>query len=152
VTTVADIFPLLSSLVVRFIPLAQETFGGWSGMASHQICLIADLQADRTGAPRFLCRNALFCALSVVTLRSIARDMIDRFGRLPEYAPLLPHCPSLRPSPCALLSKIYAFCAFARIQTNVHPAQTEQKQKVWSVSCDQLRTSKCKTKNSNEIW
>jgi hypothetical protein len=31
---------------IRFVSLAQETFGGWSGMASHQICLIADHQAD----------------------------------------------------------------------------------------------------------
>jgi hypothetical protein len=58
-------------------------------MASHQICLIADRQADRTGAPCSLCWNALFRALSVATQRSIARDIIDRSGRLPEYAPFL---------------------------------------------------------------
>jgi hypothetical protein len=78
----------------RFIPLAQETFGGWSGVASHQIFLIADRQADRTGAPCSLCRNALLRALSVATQRSIARDNIDRSGRLPEHAPLLSPCPS----------------------------------------------------------
>jgi hypothetical protein len=65
---------------IRFVPLAQETFGEWIGMASPQICLIADRQADRTGAPRSLCRNALFRALSVATQRSIARDFIDRSG------------------------------------------------------------------------
>jgi hypothetical protein len=79
---------------IRFVPLAQETFGGWSGIASHQICLIADRQADRTGAPRGLCRNALFRALSIATQRSIARDIIDRSGRLPEHALLLSPCPS----------------------------------------------------------
>jgi hypothetical protein len=59
-------------------------------MASHQICLIADRQADRTRAPRSLCRNALCRALSVATKRTIAMDIIDRSGRLPEHAPLLP--------------------------------------------------------------
>jgi hypothetical protein len=59
-------------------------------VALHQICLIADCQADRTGAPRSLCRNALFRALSVATQRSIARDIIDRYGRLPEHAPFCP--------------------------------------------------------------
>jgi hypothetical protein len=79
---------------ISFVPLAQETFGGWSGMASHQISLIAARQADRTGSPRGLSRNALFRALSVATQRSIARDIINRAGRLPEHAPLLPPCPS----------------------------------------------------------
>jgi hypothetical protein len=63
-------------------------------MASHQICLIADRQEDRTGAPRSMYRNALFRALPVATQRSIARDIIDWSGRLPEHAPLLPPCPS----------------------------------------------------------
>jgi hypothetical protein len=79
---------------IRFIPLAQETFEGWSGMASHQTFLIADRQADRTGVTRSFCRYALFRPLSVATQRSIARDIIDRSGRLPEHAPLLPPCPS----------------------------------------------------------
>jgi hypothetical protein len=50
---------------IRFVPLAQVTFGGWSGMASHQICLIADRRADSTGALRAWCRNALFRAFSI---------------------------------------------------------------------------------------
>jgi hypothetical protein len=100
---------------IRFIPLAQETFGGWSGMASHQICIIADLQADCTGAPRSLCRNALFRALSVATQRSIARDIIDQSGRLLEHAPLLQTPPlsqlvSLSVYPLA--SNTYSVCAF----------------------------------------
>jgi hypothetical protein len=80
---------------IRFIPLAQETFGGWSDTASHQRCLIADRPADRTGAPRSLCRIALLRALSVATQRSIARDVIDRSSRLPEHAPFCPpvSCP-----------------------------------------------------------
>jgi hypothetical protein len=52
---------------IHFVTLAQETFGGWSGMAFHQSFLIADRQADGTGAPHSLCRNALFRALSVAT-------------------------------------------------------------------------------------
>jgi hypothetical protein len=82
---------------IRLVPLAQETFGGWSGMASHQICLISDSQSDRTGAPRSLCRNALFRALSVATQRSIALGFIDRSGLLPEHAPLFPPVPASVP-------------------------------------------------------
>jgi hypothetical protein len=78
---------------IRFVPLVQEKFGRWSGM-SYQICLIADRQADRIGALHSLSQNALFRAISVATQRSIARDIIDRAGRLPEHAPLLPRCPS----------------------------------------------------------
>jgi hypothetical protein len=62
-------------------------------MVFVQIYLIADRQADRSGAPRSLCRNALFRALSVATQRSIARDIIDRSGLLPEHPPFLPPCP-----------------------------------------------------------
>jgi hypothetical protein len=29
-----------------FVPLGQETFGGWSGMASHQVCFVTDCQVD----------------------------------------------------------------------------------------------------------
>jgi hypothetical protein len=79
---------------IRFVPLAQETFGLWSGMASHQMFLIANRQGDRTGAPRSLCRSALFRVLSVATQRSIAREIIDRSRQLPEHATLLPACPS----------------------------------------------------------
>jgi hypothetical protein len=48
----------LHTLYIQFlfsIEDFQETFGGWSGM-SHHIGLIADHQADRTGAPCGLCR------------------------------------------------------------------------------------------------
>jgi hypothetical protein len=79
---------------IRFIPLAQETFGGWSSMAFHQICLIVDRQADRAGAHRAWCHNALFRALSITTQRSIARDIIDRSGRLPEHSLPLSPCSS----------------------------------------------------------
>jgi hypothetical protein len=97
ITAAEQSFPLHQRLRCcrhSLIPVAQETFGGWSGMASHQICLIADRQADRTAAHRSLCRNALFRALSVATQRSIARDIIDRSDRLPEHGPLLPPAPS----------------------------------------------------------
>jgi hypothetical protein len=78
----ASLYTIFCAAVdICFIPPAQETFGGWSGMASHQICLIADRQLDRTGEPRSLCRNALFCALSVATQRRIARDIIDQSER-----------------------------------------------------------------------
>jgi hypothetical protein len=63
-------------------------------MASHQICLIAERQADRTGALRAWCQNALFRALSIATQNSIVRDITDRSGRLPEHALLFSACPS----------------------------------------------------------
>jgi hypothetical protein len=37
--------------------------------------------------------------------RTLNRDIIDRSGRLPEHAPLLPPCPGQCPSPCALSFK-----------------------------------------------
>jgi hypothetical protein len=77
---------------IRFVPLAQETFGRWFGMASHHISLIADRQADHTGSLRGLSRNDLLRALSVATQRSIAQDNVDRTGRLPEHVPILPPC------------------------------------------------------------
>jgi hypothetical protein len=83
-----------AALDIRFVPLAQETFGGSYGMESHQILLISERQADRTGAARGLSRNALVRALSVATQRSIGRDIIDRVCRLPKHSPLLPPFPS----------------------------------------------------------
>jgi hypothetical protein len=60
---------ICSTVEIRFVPLAQETFVGLS-------------------------RNALFRMLSVAIQRSIARVIIDRAGRLSERAPLVPLCPS----------------------------------------------------------
>jgi hypothetical protein len=104
--------------------LAQETFRGWSGMASHQICLIVGRQADRTGAPRSSCWITLFRALSVATQRSIAQDVIDRSGRLPEQSPLLPPCPSLCPSSRALLFQDLNILCFRLHKSKSYPKNT----------------------------
>jgi hypothetical protein len=70
---------------IHFIPLAQETLGGWSIQAGKILSLladrIADRIADRKGLQRATCRE-----LGIATQRSTARDIIERSGRLPEHA------------------------------------------------------------------
>jgi hypothetical protein len=71
---------------IYFIPLAQETLGGWSVQAGKISSLLADRIADRKVLQRATCRSALFRELGIATQRSIARDIIERSGRLPEQA------------------------------------------------------------------
>jgi hypothetical protein len=78
---------------IRFIPLAQETFGGWSDMASHQICLIADLQADRTGAPV----PALFVPERPVPCTSRCRPKEHRSGCIRPVRSTPRTCPPFAP-------------------------------------------------------
>jgi hypothetical protein len=79
---------------IPFVPFAQETFGGSSGMASHQISLIADRQADRTGSPHGCPGTPCSVRFFAATERSIARDISDWASQIPEYAPLFPPCVS----------------------------------------------------------
>jgi hypothetical protein len=71
--------------VMQFIPLAQETLGGWSTQAGKILALLVDRIADRKGLQRATCRSALFRELGIATQRSIARDIVERSGRLPEH-------------------------------------------------------------------
>jgi hypothetical protein len=72
---------------IHCIPLAQETLGVWSIQAGKILSLLADRIADGKGLQRATCRPALFRELGIATQRSIARDIIERSGRLPEHAP-----------------------------------------------------------------
>jgi hypothetical protein len=47
--------------------------------------LLADRRADRKGLLRGACRSALFRERGIATQRSIARDIIDRSRRFPEF-------------------------------------------------------------------
>jgi hypothetical protein len=82
-------------------------------MASHQICLIADRQEDRTGAPRSLCRNALIRALSVppkgASLLMLSTGPVESPSMRPFCSPLPASVPFRMPS----CFKTYSFCAFA---------------------------------------
>jgi hypothetical protein len=71
---------------IHFVPLAQETLGGWSIQAGKILSLLANRIADRKGLQHATCRSALFRELGIATQRSIARDIIQRSGRLPEHA------------------------------------------------------------------
>jgi hypothetical protein len=71
---------------IHFIPLAQETLGGWSIQAGKILILLSERIADRKGIQRATCRSALFRELGIATQRSIARDIIERSGRLPKHA------------------------------------------------------------------
>jgi hypothetical protein len=103
-----------AAVEIRLVPLSQETFGGWSGMVFHQISLIVDHQAESTGAPRGLSRKDLFRALSVATQRSIARDIIDRAGRLLEKCPPFAFLSQVvSASACPHVSNTDAFCSAA---------------------------------------
>jgi hypothetical protein len=66
-----------ASQVIQFIPLAQETLGGWSTQAGKILSLLADRIADRKGLQCATCRSALFRELGIATQRSIARDIIE---------------------------------------------------------------------------
>jgi hypothetical protein len=74
---------------IHFIPLGQETLGGWFTQAGKSLSLLADRIADRiVDRKRFqraTCRSALFRELGIATQRSKARDTIERAGRLPEH-------------------------------------------------------------------
>jgi hypothetical protein len=70
---------------IQFIPLAQETLGGWSTQAGKTLSLLADRIADRKGLQRAICRSVLFGMLGMATQRSIARDIIERSGRNSEH-------------------------------------------------------------------
>jgi hypothetical protein len=47
---------------IRFVPLAKETFGGWSDMAPHQISLSANRQAHWS-TPRVVPERPIPCSL-----------------------------------------------------------------------------------------
>jgi hypothetical protein len=70
---------------INFIPLALETLGRGSTQEVKILSLRADHIEDRKGLQRATCRSALFRGLSIATRRSIARDIIERSGRLPAY-------------------------------------------------------------------
>jgi hypothetical protein len=74
---------------IGFIPLEQETLGGWSTQAGKILSLLADRYAVRKGLQRATCHSALFRELCIATQRSIARDIIERSGRLPEHATVI---------------------------------------------------------------
>jgi hypothetical protein len=50
---------------IHFIPLAQETLGGWSTQAGKTLSLLADRDAVRKGFQRATCRSALFRELGI---------------------------------------------------------------------------------------
>jgi hypothetical protein len=85
---------------IHFIPLAQKTLGGWSTQTGKILSLLADRIADRKGKilslladriadrkglQRATYRSALFRELGIATQRSIARNTMERNGRLPEH-------------------------------------------------------------------
>jgi hypothetical protein len=70
---------------IKFIPLAQETLGGWSTQAGMTLSLLADRIADRKELQRATCNSGLFRELCIATQRRIARDSIERSGMLPEH-------------------------------------------------------------------
>jgi hypothetical protein len=49
------------------------------------LSLLEDSIADRKELQRTTCRSALFRELGIATQRSIARDIMERSGRLPEH-------------------------------------------------------------------
>jgi hypothetical protein len=60
-----------SSQRIQFIPLAQETLGGWSTQARKILSLLPDRIVDRKGLQRATCRSALCRELGIATQRSM---------------------------------------------------------------------------------
>jgi hypothetical protein len=58
-----------ASQEIHFIPLSQETLGGWSTQAGKMLSLLADRKADRKGLQSATCRSALFRELGIATQR-----------------------------------------------------------------------------------
>jgi hypothetical protein len=71
---------------IRFItPLAHETRQVDDPTEAAQVLsLLSDRIADRKWLQRATCRMTLFRELGIATQRSIARDIVERSGRLPE--------------------------------------------------------------------
>jgi hypothetical protein len=68
---------------IHFIPLAQETLGGWSIQPENT--LILDRIAACKELQRATCRSAVFREIGIATQRSIARETSERSGKLPEH-------------------------------------------------------------------